>query len=228
MGKTDVFLDKYRQLEETVRGKFGSSISISRLEELGEFRRYSSKIKYCRELRNLLVHNPKLDGEWAAEVNDAMISFVQRLILLIERPPRVCDYALGLKRIMYRNLGSNVVDTMHEMRARDVSKVPILDRGRVVGVFTHESVFSRVLANTHDIREDMTFRDILPEISIVGERAKRYRFAKWSALASSIEEIFEESNAHHVRIRLVFLTENGRSDEKLMGIVTPWELMDAD
>ncbi len=228
MGKTDIFLDKYRQLEEAVRAKYGQSFSVARLEDMGEFKRCSNQIKYARELRNLLVHNPKISGEWAAEVNGGMIAFVERLTARIEQPPRVCDYALPLKEIMYRNIGANVVDTMYEMKTRDVSKVPILDRGKVVGVFSHGSVFSRVLSERHEIPENTAFRDIFSDISIDGERSRGYRFAKWTEYASVIEQMFEESNARHVRIKLVFLTENGRRDEKLMGIVTPWELMDAE
>ncbi len=210
MGKTDLFLYKYRQLEDTVRAKYGAGYSVSRLEDMGEFRHCSGRIKYCRELRNLLVHNPKLDGQWAAEVNDSMIRFVENLMLRIEKPPRVCDYALPLRRILYRDINGRVLETMREMKAHDVSKVPILDKGRVVGVFSHGSVFSRVLENNRDIPENMIFRDIMQDISISGGRAKRYYFAKWTEYASNIEDVFDESNSRQVSIKLVFLTENGR------------------
>ncbi len=228
MGKTDIFLDKYKQLEDTVRQKYGDGFNVSRLEDMGEFKRYASKIKYARELRNLLVHNPKLDGAWPVDVNDGMISFVEKIKLLVEKPPRVCDCALGIKQIMYSHLGANVVDVMRQMSMRDISKVPILDRGKVIGVFSHDSVFSRLLSEKHDISENTVFRDIISDLSIEGDRAKRYRFAKWTELSSNIEEIFDKSNEQHIRIKLIFLTENGKRDEKLMGIVTPWELMDID
>ncbi len=228
MGKTDIFLDRYRRLEDAVKQRYGDGASVSKLEDMGEFRRYSSKIKYCRELRNLLVHNPKIDGEWAAEVSEAMLAFVDRIRLLVEKPPRVCECALRVKDIMYSNLTANVVEVMHQMKERDISKVPILDKGKVVGVFSHDSVFSRMLSDCHDISPDTVFRDILPELTIEGDRAKWYHFAKWTEYTSKIEQIFDESNDSHVRIKIIFLTENGRKDEKLMGIVTPWELMDAE
>ena len=228
MGKTDIFLDKYRQLEDAVRTRYGEGFGVARLEDLGEFRRYSSKIKYCRELRNLLVHNPKIDGEWAAEVNEAMIDFVGRMSLLVLKPPRVCECALSVKEIMYSTLEENVFEVMQQMKQRDISKVPILDRGKVVGVFSHDSVFSRVLSENGEISKDMVFRDMLPELTIEGERAKHYCFAKWTEYTSDIEKMFDESSDHHIRIKVIFLTKNGRSDEKLIGMVTPWELMDTE
>ena len=118
MSKTELFLDKYKQLEETVRKKFGGAGSVSRLETLPEFRRMSAKIKYCRELRNILQHNPKLNGEWGVEVNDRMISFLDELILMIKKPPRICDNAIGIKDILYAKLGSSVLDTMKIMKQR--------------------------------------------------------------------------------------------------------------
>ena len=228
MSKTELFLDKYKQLEETVRKKFGGAGSVSRLETLPEFRRMSAKIKYCRELRNILQHNPKLNGEWGVEVNDRMISFLDELILMIKKPPRICDNAIGIKDILYAKLGSSVLDTMKIMKQRDISKIPVLDGGCVVGIFSYASVFSYVLANSGLPDYKTVFSDIMSDISIDGDHSKYYRFAKWNVYCSEIQRMFDEAYDNHIRIKLVLLTRDGTRNEKLMGIVTPWELLDTE
>jgi len=229
MGKNELFLDKYRRLEQSVKIKYGANFGVSRLEDMAEFKRISSRIKYTRELRNLLVHNPKLNGEWALEVNEKMIDFVDSLIRRIDNPPRISEYALSLHRTMHRSIGDNVFETMCEMRKRDISKVPILDgRGCVEGVFSHESVFESALSERGLIDRDTVFGDIREYVSITGEMEKYYLFAAPDALRSDIEEKFDAAYGEHIRIKLVLLTEGGRRNSRLLGIVTPWELIDSE
>ena len=42
----------------------------------------------------------------------------------------------------------------------------------------------------------------------------------------SVEAVFDEAYAKHIRIRAVFLTEHGKPEEGLLGLITPWELID--
>lgn len=229
MGKNELFLDKYRQLEQAVKTKYGANFGVSRLEDMAQFKRFSSRIKYSRELRNLLVHNPKLNGEWALEVNDKMIDFIDSVILRIEDPPKIVGCALPLRSTLYKRLGDNVSETMREMRLRDISKVPILDeRGCVAGVFSHESVFESYISECGSISSNTTFEEIKEYISIAGDREKNYLFASPDDLRASIEEKIDSLYDKHVRIKLVLLTEGGKRNARLVGIVTPWELIDTE
>lgn len=229
VGKNELFLDKYKCLEQTVKSNYGANFGVFRLEEMAQFKRLSARIKYCRELRNLLVHNSKLNGEWAIEVNDKMIEFVDSLIKAIENPSKIIEYAIPFRSILYKGLGDNVSDTMREMHRCDISKVPILDeQGCVVGIFSYGSVFECAISECGCIDSETVFEDIDKYISIEGDRKKYYLFASPDDYRSTIEEKFDSAYQQHIRIKLVLLTENGKRNSKLLGIVTPWELIDAD
>jgi predicted transcriptional regulator len=228
MGNTDLFLDKYRQLESVVKERFGDSVGVSRLESVQEFRRYGAKLKYARELRNLLVHNPKINGQWAAEANDAVIEFVDKFTDILRDPPRIGDVAIPLDRVLYCGLGSYVRDTMKKMKDMAISKVPVLDGERVIGVFSYETVFNYILKNERLITEDALFSDIEDDIRFKETEKGLYPFVSVNEKRAAVEDIFDRANEKHIRIKLVFLTENGSQKENLLGIVTPWELIDSD
>lgn len=226
MNNTELFLDRYKHLEDAIHRKYGKG-SVSRLEDMGEFRHLSSKIKYVRELRNLLSHNAKIEGEWGVEVNDTVISFVDELIIKIKKPQRAASLAIPVKECLYATLSSNVYDVMWKMRERDISKVPVLDRGCVVGVFSYKSVFLRAMeSGSCTLDADTKFRDIMHEISIEGEEGLRYPFVKSTELRSTVEKIIDDANERHIRVKLVFLTPSGDKGDKLVGILSPWELIE--
>ena len=64
MDKTEIFIEKYKALEAAVgvtyEGEFEGS-PVSFLERQRDFKDLSSGIKCCREVRNLLQHNVKIN-----------------------------------------------------------------------------------------------------------------------------------------------------------------------
>ena len=66
MNNADIFLDKYKQLEEVVKSTYklngkDNQDSVARyLENQNRFKAFKDEIEYCREVRNLLAHKKKL------------------------------------------------------------------------------------------------------------------------------------------------------------------------
>ena len=64
MNNTDLFLDLYKQLEQTAVSVYGlpaDGTAVSKLERFNEYKSIRAELKYCREVRALLTHNPKID-----------------------------------------------------------------------------------------------------------------------------------------------------------------------
>ena len=82
MSNTDLFLDKYKQLEVAVRhayklDKYASAVAF--LKKHKSYLKYTSEIELCADVRNLLSHNPKVNGSYAVEPSDKVLN---RLISL--------------------------------------------------------------------------------------------------------------------------------------------------
>lgn len=62
--KTDLFLDKYKELEAIIAVEYqlsNSESSVSYILRKPEFRSIKFELDYCREVRNLLSHMPQVD-----------------------------------------------------------------------------------------------------------------------------------------------------------------------
>lgn len=63
MTNAEIFIEKYKQLEEVVRSTYNlrNSDSISfYLSNQNIYQRYRDEIRYCQEVRNLLSHKKRL------------------------------------------------------------------------------------------------------------------------------------------------------------------------
>ena len=75
MNNTELFLDLYKQLEQSavlVYGFPSDGTAVSRLERVNQFKTMKSELKYCREVRALLVHNPRINGDFAVVPNKSL------------------------------------------------------------------------------------------------------------------------------------------------------------
>jgi len=230
MNKSELFLDKYRELESLVSEKFRFSDNgsqISRLERLPQFKAVASKIRYCREVRNLLSHNPKLGDEYAVVPSDSMLACLDEIITAVKDPKRCRDVMVPIGRVMYCRPDDGVLETMQKMADSDVSKLPVLQNGRVCGVFSSRVLFNMLLKNPGcEIKKDSRIRDLGDLISLTGPESTYYRFADENKLLSELGQMFDSAYENHIRIRMVFVTSDGSETGRLIGIVTPWEIID--
>lgn len=80
---TEEFLDKYKQMEVLVRGEYnlGNNDSVMNfLISNNEFKALENELDLCRDTRNLLSHNPKINGEYAVYPSEEMIKLLDKVI----------------------------------------------------------------------------------------------------------------------------------------------------
>ncbi len=230
---TDIFLDKYRELEVAVRyayklGKYESAVSF--LKKQKHFEKYSADIDYISDIRNLLSHNRKIAGEYAVVPSQQVIDFMDGLIGYISGRKRCRDIAIKVSDIFKRNLGGKVNDTVRIMNARNFTHVPVMENGKVTGVFSRNSMFSYVAENSACAlisKPELTLGDIREYLKLDGREKEEYIFVKSSLYVDELEEIFDEMDKKGRRVGLVFLTKNGTRNEPLLGMLTPWDVINS-
>ena len=231
MSNTELYIEKFKQLEAVVRSVYNLSEnqSISHyLSEQSKFKKYKDEINYCQAVRNLLNHNQKIDGNFAVEVSKSMLDFIDRLIENIKNRKKCRNIQIDIRNVYYKTIEDFVKPTMKTMRERVFTHIPILENGVVVGVFDENSIFN-YLADQEiiEIEDNLTFRNIENYISLVGRDMEMFLFFKVDSYVEELEAKFEEAFANGKRIGVAFLTQNGRPNEKLLGIITPWDILAA-
>lgn len=229
MEKTELFLEKYRELETAVSLSYGKEFegaSVLWLEKRKEFKDVNAEIRCCRELRNFLQHNIKINGKYAVTASDFTIDFLEKLISRVKNPEMCIKYSIPLEKVFYKELSDNVRETMYLMRKYKYTHVPILSGGKVIGVFSEYTAFNFFLERYEDkIDRKTTFKDIFDSISLKYGTGEIFVFASLNASLSKIESIFEEGVRKNEKVKMIFLTKTGDSSEPLEAIISNWDII---
>ncbi len=228
--KIDRFLDLYRQLEDALEDKYRNSgrhftsvvMEYLRDDESAPVR---DKLDVCREIRNLLTHSANLDGEPVVEPSVPVVKAMAQVLEYVKRPPLALDFATKGDEILKGNLNQRVLRLMEVMDKTGYSHIPVLRNGQFFGVFSAGSVFRCQLAsNGKAIRQDTTLKDLEKYLD-VGEHRENYEFVPKDASYSLVRKKFEKVKGKNKRISVIFITENGRPGERLLGMLTPWDVL---
>lgn len=226
MNNTEIFLDKYKQLENLAINEYRlppDGSAVAKLEKKSEFKDIRYELNYCREVRNLLQHNQKLDEEFAVEPGAKMIALLDSVIDMIKNPVRCSDVGVPYSQLLWRSPDDLVMPAIRIMNDRNISHVPILDGRRVVGDFSDNCVFPFLLGDTGvNLDENTKFRDLQRYLDLDAHPSEIFKFVAADTKLYQVEKMYEEARNRHERIGLVFLTENGRPEERLLGVLTSW------
>ncbi len=231
MSNAEIFIDKYKQLEEVVRSTYhlkdNDSISFY-LSEQVKYQRFKEEIKYCQDVRNLLSHKKKINSSFAVEPNNQMIEFIESLIGRIKRRTKCSDIQVKMNNIYWQTIDGNVKETMSAMRRNLYTHIPILENGTVIGVFDENSIFNYLASEEIiEIDSELSFRNIGNYISLEDREMEEFLFFKIDSYVEELESEIEGYFKRGKRVGLTFLTQNGKPKEKLLGIITPWDIISA-
>ena len=111
MGKSDnasEFLDLYRKLEGCIREHYDVPEKHGPVAWLGRnpgraFRSVAGALKYCAEVRNLLSHQESVDGDYAVEPSDSMLTLcairLRRSRILPRQSTTPCPYRMCFRQL---------------------------------------------------------------------------------------------------------------------------------
>ncbi len=224
------FLDLYKQLEEALeetyrnaRRKY-SSVVIEYLRD-DESAPVRDKLDICREIRNLLTHSANLGGEPIVEPSAHVVQALREVLDFVRRPPLALDYATKGEQVIKARLDQKVLRLMEVMDKNGFSHIPVMRDGEFYGVFSAGAVFRYQLGTGGKaITQDTTLRDLENYLD-VGNHMENYEFVPKNATYSSVRRIFERVRGKNKRISVIFITETGQPGQRLLGMLTPWDVL---
>lgn len=228
--RAETFLELYRELEDTLDEKYS-----------GKKRRYSSvifeylndedskpireKLDVCREIRNLLTHNARINGEAVVEPSEAMCDVLHECLEYIQKPPLALEFATRGENIFRAGYNQTVIKIMGLMEKNGYSHVPIIQNGEFAGVFSLGTVFSYLLHNyDKPITRSTTIGEMHEHLPI-NTHIENYEFAPATLTCSDARKKFEIVRGKNKRLSVIFITEHGKEEERLLGMLTPWDVL---
>lgn len=229
-GRIDEFLDLYKQLEEALEVKY-QNVKLRHSSIVMEFLRdeesapVRDKLDICREIRNLLTHNANLGGEPVVRPSEPVVKALREVLDFVKKPPLALDFATRGDNVMKANLNQKVLRLMAIMDKNGYSHIPVMRNGEFFGVFSVGSVFLYQLRSGGKPLTPQTTLQDLSRYLDVKERMENYEFAPKTETYSSVRRKFDRMKGKNKRVSVVFITETGHPGEKLLGMLTPWDVL---
>ncbi len=230
MMKSEHFLDLYRQIEDGLDSKYAnkkrkySSVVIEFLNS-NESIPFRENLDCAREVRNILSHNAKIDGEFIIEPSEALCKSLEDLLEYINKPPLAIGYGTSSDKILFAGINQTVLKIMKIMNAEGFSHIPVLDNGIFEGVFSSRTVFSYILSNFNKPVTRQTTIKEMKELLPIKTNQGNYEFCGKGLTLFEAREKFTEVHERNKRLAVIFITENGRESEKILAMLTPWDVM---
>ena len=230
MTNADEYIQKFKELEAIVKDTFGLNDwdSVTNfLSKRDEYRPFREEIKYCQEVRNLLQHKQKIGGEYPVEPSREMINFLQKTIDSLKERKTCGEIMVPMNRLFYKKTSDSVKGTLGRMTKIPTGHVPVLDEnGKVCGVFTAVS-FLHIIADKkgEPLGSDYSFWDAKNYVSFEHHNSEVYRFVEKDLYVDELKDIFEKTYSGGKRLAMVFVTSNGKENGKLLGTISPWDVL---
>lgn len=223
--KAGQFLERYREIEEWVLNNLNVS-EMKDLEQMPQYKNVRSNLAFCRMLRNLLSHY-----DWSKAGND-MIVVTEQAVRQVNNlyyslnPVTLMRVAIRSGQIFAPSPDDSVMAAVKVMARNDYSYIPIVENHRIVGVFSTKTILRITAENgTLIVSDDLKFRDIEKFTRLEQEPHAHYGFVHPNMIMEDVSEMFQRSKKRRVRLDVLFITDSGRPDGILQGMVTPVDVL---
>jgi|GEM_PF-2612984 len=222
---TDEFLQKYKELEALVHQKHTVPNGDSALWVLGglqEFVPFRKQITAVREIRNFLSHTPSYDGRPLLVPTESAVKILNNLITKLTGPSTVYNICVKPSCILTARMEDSIAPVIKLMTDKSFRIVPIMEGNKVVGVFEDSA---SIMYQMNSEGTDTTFYDLKKYIDIAQHINKTVLFLpKEAGIESAKQKIIDCFSKGH-RINAIFITEAGKRDEAMLGLLLPLHLV---
>lgn len=225
---SDEFLDAFSAIEKWLKRQAGGERHTPFFQLVDQvsfkskiIRRYKDDLKEFGDLRNAIVHE-RTDCHVIAEPNVRAVSDIKRIEKAILNPPLVVPMFQLVVRT--RRECESVGKAVTDMRSGSFSQLPILSNdNKLVAVLTAETV-ARWLASefSNDLVSllDTKIEKVIPH----AEDTDHYCILSRSSTLFDALSRFEEFASRGKDLDAAIITEGGKSEQRLLGIITVYDL----
>lgn len=223
------FLIAYNALDQHLRagrndtGRVPHSVLIQNSEKIST--QSKLKLRTYADLRNAIVHSERGIDSPIAEPHVEEVERYERLVQGILKPPSVMSIAVPIAKIFSVDYSKNLFEVIRYMNEKVYTHALLLDKGRVVGVFSENTIFSYLGHHGEAILDSTlmieSVREFLP---IQSHKSECFQFVSRLESVGDVVRIFRDMFQSRRRLGAVFITEKGAPSESLLGMLTPWDI----
>lgn len=228
--RAERFLKLYRMLEGALERRMsgrrqGVSVVVDYLRD-ADSAPVRHDLDVCREIRNLLSHNADDAGEPPVEPSESIVECLECILNHVSHPRYAVDCGTPQEKLLCAHPNDPVDEVMHRMDKMGYSHVPILEKERLIGVFSTGSLFAYLEQNGLASLDKGARLAQLRDVTGVDRRgAEHYCFMPQDATVLQARAAFDDRPRPNCRLSAVFITKTGDKDEPLLAMLTPWDVL---
>ncbi len=232
MSRSDEFLELYRKLEEELSQRYeeagqrpASVIKDFMYEDAAA--PFRDDLNVCREVRNLLTHHALVGGEPAVEPSEALLESLRNVLHFLNEPRPALEIATPRKDMLFATPAHSARKIMAAMEKKGYSHVPVFGESRLIGVFSVSTIFSWLVEHPEeDPDPDAPVEAFSEYLALDRHTSERFEFVDRDADYWQVRSLFlRKPGRHEKRLAVVFITDDGRKDGRILGMITPWDLI---
>lgn len=226
----DEFMDACRDFEAAVKLKYQLDDNDSAYMYIAQLPKYTSmkeEVHVIRTLRNMYAHNNmQIDGEDILTISPLLLTTLKKLTHSISNPILVKD--VMITNLFKANWNEKVVCLMQKMKEKGISHTPVLDEdNKLLGVFSQNTLFIRLSDEEAScINREDTLEQYAKYLPIHMHENESFDFIGCEDDIEKAKAKFKRTRKSKKRVVMLFVTKNGDMDERVLGILTPWDVID--
>ena len=226
----DEFMDACRDFEAAVKLKYHLDDDDSAYMYIAQLPKYTSmkeEVHVIRTLRNMYAHNNmQIDGEDILTISPLLLTTLKKLTYSISNPILVKD--VMITNLFKANWNEKVVCLMQKMKEKGISHTPVLDEdNKLLGVFSQNTLFIRLSDEEAScINREDTLEQYAKYLPIHMHENESFDFIGCEDDIEKAKAKFKRTRKSKKRVVMLFVTKNGDMDERVLGILTPWDVID--
>ena len=229
---SDRFLTAFNRIDHSMREIVGARefIPFFRLVDQSKkksalVRKYEDDLRSYAELRNAIVHQRTSTEYVIAEPHSEVVERIEHIDEAIARPKLVGQ--LFRKRVMAFQMTDSLKYALKIIRKRKFTQFPVYKGQEFQGLLTTVGI-TNWLASSMLHTDLQKFMPTLADILHHEKNETNFKFISRYITIYEAEEIFKQGVERGRRYEALLITEHGKSHQKLIGIVTPIDIMKVD
>lgn len=175
------------------------------------------------DLRNAIVHEKTRANYTIADPHIETVEKIENIAEQITAPKKVIP--TFKKNVQSFQTNDTLVEMLNAVDKENYTQFPVYDKNNFEGLIT-ENGLARWLAKTAD-KDLFSLRETtLKEVLSNEEETYNYKFVNRNTNVYEIEDLFKDTLHNKRFLDALLITENGRETEKLLGIITTWDVIE--
>ncbi|WBW97059.1 CBS domain-containing protein [Oceanirhabdus sp. W0125-5] len=233
MKRVDEFIRAYNDLDREIRRALRVDKHFSHMKALELVAkkdeliyRNLSFLKQCARLRNCIVHDtvPGIEEPIAVPLQEVVDKY-KDIFYNFRNPLTVFDICTHRSEMLVASPRSLVVDVMHAMDELLISRVPIIENECVKGIFNgNVLIYYLTSLKKCIVSDNTTMENLLEFTELNAQRKEGFHFVDKTLNVYDAEKYFKKNNKNGHRLVGLFITSDGTSKGKLLGLLTEWDI----